>query len=51
MSSVLNKAIARSYFEAYNTGDIGAVMKFIGSGYVLHPRGGGESMNSGEKKR
>ena len=49
--SELNKAIARSYFEAYNTGDIDAVMKFIGSGYVLHPEGGGEPVNSDERKR
>jgi steroid delta-isomerase-like uncharacterized protein len=51
MSSELNKAVARSYFEAYNTGDIDAVMKFIGSDYVLHPGGRGESMNSDERKR
>jgi steroid delta-isomerase-like uncharacterized protein len=51
MSSELNKAIARSYFEAYNTGDIDAVMKFLGSDYVLHPGGSGESMNSEERKR
>lgn len=46
-----NKAIARSYFESYDTGDIDAVMKFIGSGYVLHPGGGGEQMNSDERRR
>jgi steroid delta-isomerase-like uncharacterized protein len=51
MSSELNKAIARSYFEAYSTRDIDAVMKFIGSDYVLHPGGSGESMNSDERKR
>ena len=51
MSSELNKLIARSYFESYNTGDINAVMKFIGSSYVLHPGGSGESMNSDERKR
>jgi len=50
MSSVLNK-IARSYFEAYNTGDIDAVMKFIECDYVLHPGGCGESMNSDDRKR
>jgi steroid delta-isomerase-like uncharacterized protein len=51
MSSELNKAMARSYFEAYNTGDIDAVMKFIGSDYVLHPGGSGESMNSEDRRK
>ena len=51
MSSELNKAVARSYFEAYSTGDIDAVMRFIGSDYVLHPGGSGESMNSDERRR
>jgi steroid delta-isomerase-like uncharacterized protein len=46
-----NKAVARSYFEAYNTGDIDAIMKFIGSDYVLHSGGSGEPMNSDERKR
>jgi len=46
-----NKAVARSYFEAYNTGDIDAIMKFIGSDYVLHPGGSGEPMNSDERKK
>jgi len=46
-----NKAVARSYFEAYNTGDIDTIMKFIGSDYVLHPGGSGEAMNSDERKR
>jgi steroid delta-isomerase-like uncharacterized protein len=51
MSSELNKAIARSYFDAYSTRDIDAVMKFIGSDYVLHPGAGGESMNSDARKK
>jgi predicted ester cyclase len=51
MSSELNKSMARSYFEAYSTGDIDSVMKFIGSDYVLHPGGSGKSMNSDERKR
>ena len=51
MSSELNKAIARNYFEAYSTRDIEAVMKFIGSDYVLHPGASGESMNSDARKR
>jgi steroid delta-isomerase-like uncharacterized protein len=46
-----NKAVARSYFEAYNTGDIDAVMEFIGSDYVLHPGGSGESMNSEDRRK
>jgi steroid delta-isomerase-like uncharacterized protein len=49
--SELNKAVARHYFEAYHTGDIDALMKFIGPHYVLHPGGGGEPMNSDERKR
>ena len=51
MSFELNKAVARSYFDAYSTGDIEAVMKFVGSNYVLHSGGGGKSMNSDERKR
>jgi steroid delta-isomerase-like uncharacterized protein len=46
-----NKAIARRYFDAYNTGDIKAVMKFIDSDYVLHPGGSRESMNTEERKK
>ena len=51
MSSEVNKALARRYFKAYETGDIDAVMRFIGSGYVLHPGAGGEPMNSEGRKR
>lgn len=51
MSTELIKQIARDYFKAYGTGDIEAVMKFVGSNYTLHPGGLGETMNSGERKR
>jgi steroid delta-isomerase-like uncharacterized protein len=51
MSSELNKTMARSYFEAYSTRDIDAVMKFIGPDYLLHPGASGESMNSDERRR
>lgn len=51
MSSEVNKTLARRYFKAYETGDINAVMEFIGPNYVLHPGGNGESMNSEERKR
>jgi predicted ester cyclase len=50
MSTELNKTLARKYFEAYSTGDIDAVMKFVGSSYVLHPGGNGKSMNPVERK-
>ena len=46
MSSELNKAVAHGYFDAYSTGDIEAVMEFVGSNYVLHLGGDGNSMNS-----
>jgi predicted ester cyclase len=51
MLSELNKAVARRYFEAYDTGDIDAVMEFIDPHYILHPRGSGEPMNSYQRKR
>lgn len=51
MLSELNKTIARRYLKAYETGDIDAVMKFVGSDYVLHPGGGEEPMNSDKRKR
>jgi predicted ester cyclase len=51
MLSQLNKSTARQYFEAYGTGDIDAVMRFIDPHYVLHPGGGGEPMNSYQRKR
>ena len=50
MSTELNKALARKYFEAYSTGDVDAVMKFVGSKYVLHPGGNGEPMNPVERR-
>jgi predicted ester cyclase len=50
MSHELKTAV-RSYFKAYETGDIEAVMKFIDPNYVLHPGGGGEPMNFDERKR
>lgn len=51
MSSEANKAVARRYFKAYETGDIDAVMEFISPTYFLHSGGGGEPMNSEERKR
>jgi steroid delta-isomerase-like uncharacterized protein len=46
-----NKTVARRYFEVYDKHDIDAVMEFIAPNYVLHPGGGGEPMNSDERKR
>jgi len=46
-----NKTVAYSYYKAYETGDIEAVMKFIAPNYVLHPGGDGKPMNSEERKR
>jgi predicted ester cyclase len=51
MTSELNKTIARHYFEAYETGDIEAVMEFIDPNYVFHPGGSEESMNREARKR
>jgi steroid delta-isomerase-like uncharacterized protein len=51
MLSELNKAIARRYFKAYETGDIEAVMEFMSPNHVLHPEGGGEPMNLYQRKR
>jgi predicted ester cyclase len=45
MLTELNKTLARRYFEAYRTGNIDAVLQFIGPHYVLHPGGGGEPMD------
>jgi len=50
MLSELNKTVVRQYFEAYDTGDINAVMEFIHPNHVHHP-GGGESLNFDERKR
>jgi predicted ester cyclase len=44
MLSELNKTVVRRYFEAYDTGDINAVMQFIDPNHVHHP-GRGESLN------
>ena len=46
-----NKALARRYFKAYETGNIDAVMQFIGSDYVFHPGGVAQPMDSVERKR
>jgi predicted ester cyclase len=46
-----SKALARRYFKAYETGNIDAVMQFIGSDYVLHPGIVAQPMNSVERKR
>jgi steroid delta-isomerase-like uncharacterized protein len=51
MLSELNKAIARRYFKAYETGDIEAVMEFMSPNHVLHPEGGGAPMNLYQRKR
>ncbi len=50
MSTELNKTLAKKYFEAYSTGDIDVVMEFVGSDYILHPGGIGESMNSSKRR-
>ena len=49
MLSELNKTVVRRYFEAYDTGDVNAVMQFIDPNHVHHPRGG-ESLNFDERK-
>jgi steroid delta-isomerase-like uncharacterized protein len=51
MSSEQNKKIAYQYIKAYETGDIEAVMRFVGPDYVLHPGGIEKQMNSDERKR
>jgi steroid delta-isomerase-like uncharacterized protein len=51
MLSELNRAIARRYFKAYETGDIEAVMEFMSPNHVLHPEGGGRPMNLYQRKR
>jgi steroid delta-isomerase-like uncharacterized protein len=45
-----NKEIVRRYFEAYDTGDVDAVMQFIDPNHVHHP-GGEESLNFDARKR
>jgi predicted ester cyclase len=45
-----NKALVRSYFEAYDTGDIEAVMRFIHGRHVHHPPGGDEAMDFEERR-
>jgi predicted ester cyclase len=49
MLSELNKTVVRRYFEAYDTGDINAVMQFIDPNHTHHP-GGGESLNFDARK-
>ena len=51
MSLEFNKNVARRYFEAYSTGDIGVVMSFIDEGYVLHPGGWAEAESREGRKR
>ena len=51
MSAELNKTLARRYFKAYETGDIDAVMQFIGPDYILHPGGGAGPLNFDARKR
>jgi len=51
MSTELNKAMIRRYFEAYSTGDMDAIMEFLDPNHVLHPGGGEEPMNFGERRR
>ncbi len=46
-----NKTIARNYFEAYSTGDINAVMKFVAPNYILHPGANGKPMNSDQRRK
>jgi predicted ester cyclase len=50
MLSELNKALVRGYFEAYDTGDIEAIMEYIDPAHVHHP-GAKEPLNSGARKR
>jgi steroid delta-isomerase-like uncharacterized protein len=45
------KDLARGYFNAYETGDIEAVMRFLDHDYVLHPGGGVEPLNYDGRKR
>jgi predicted ester cyclase len=46
----LNKALVRSYFEAYDTGDIEAIMEYIDPTHVHHP-GAEEPLNFDARKR
>lgn len=46
----LNKMVVRRYFEAYDTGDINAVMQFIDPNHIHHP-GGGEPLNFDTRRR
>jgi len=46
----LNKMVVRRYLEAYDTGNINAVMEFVDSNHIHHP-GGGESLNFDARKR
>jgi predicted ester cyclase len=50
MLSELSKATVRRYFEAYDTGNIEAVMEFVDPSHVHHP-GGGESLDFEARKR
>jgi predicted ester cyclase len=50
MLSELNKTVVRHYLEAYDTGDINAVMQFIDPNHVHH-LGRGESLNFDARKR
>jgi predicted ester cyclase len=49
--SETNKRITRRYFNAYERGDIEAVMKFLDPHHVLHPGAGGEPQNLDARKR
>jgi steroid delta-isomerase-like uncharacterized protein len=51
MHSKINKRLALRYFEAYKTGDIEAVMRFLDPHHVLHPGAGGEPQSLDERKR
>jgi predicted ester cyclase len=46
----LNKTVVRRYFEAYDTGDIDAVMEFIHPNHIHHP-GGEEPLDFDARKR
>jgi predicted ester cyclase len=40
-----NKALIQRYFNAYQTGDMNAVLRFVGANHVYHPPGGGDPMD------
>jgi steroid delta-isomerase-like uncharacterized protein len=51
MHSKINKRLVLRYFEAYKTGDMEAVIKFLDPHHILHPGAGGEPQDLDARKR